>query len=339
MIRPSQLRELSRSRAGPTLDSDGATPGPVGVGRVAAEQQQAVAADLGQPRDVRRAPVDRRLVELVVAGHQHRAELGGDQDHAADVGDRVGRGGPSPARRARAFTFSPAGSPASVASRELVLVELRPDHADGQQAAVDHRGLADLAQHVRQRADVVLVAVGEDDRLDVVGALAQVGEVRQDEVDAEHLRGREHQPGVDDDDAARRTRRPSCSCRSRPARRAAAPEASCRPRPSSSPSTVRPTPSSAVRTAARCSSSSGTMRQAHRAAGDQAGISSAALIGIGFVVTESASNSGCSPASICLRPLQVPVLRGVPHLAHLRADDVGGDEDAACSRRFPASRR
>ena len=49
---------------------------------------------------------------------------------------------------------------------------------------------------------MVLVAVGEDDRLDVVGALAQVGEVGQHEVDPVHLGGREHQPGVDDDDAA-----------------------------------------------------------------------------------------------------------------------------------------
>ena len=83
-----------------------------------------------------------------------------------------------------------------------MLVELRADHADRQLAAVDHRRLADLAQHVGQRADVVLVAVGEDDRLDVVGAVAQVGEVGQDEVDPEHLRGRELEPGVDDDDPA-----------------------------------------------------------------------------------------------------------------------------------------
>ena len=85
---------------------------------------------------------------------------------------------------------------------ELVLVELRADHPDRQQAAVDHRRLAELAQHVGQGADVVLVAVGEDDRLDVVDAVAQVGEVGKDEVDAEHLGGREHQAGVDDDDAA-----------------------------------------------------------------------------------------------------------------------------------------
>ena len=49
---------------------------------------------------------------------------------------------------------------------------------------------------------MVLVPVGEDDRLDVVDAVAQVGEVGQDEVDAEHLGGREHQAGVDDDDPA-----------------------------------------------------------------------------------------------------------------------------------------
>ena len=85
---------------------------------------------------------------------------------------------------------------------DLVLLELRAHQPDRQRPAVDRRRHADLAQHVGQRADVVLVAVGEHDRLDVVGALAQVGEVGQHEVDPEHLGGREHQPGVDDDDPA-----------------------------------------------------------------------------------------------------------------------------------------
>ena len=44
------------------------------------------------------------------------------------------------------------------------------------------------------------MAVGEDDRLDVLGAVAQVGEVGQDQVYPGHLGGREHQPGVDHDD-------------------------------------------------------------------------------------------------------------------------------------------
>ena len=62
--------------------------------------------------------------------------------------------------------------------------------------------VAELAQHPRQRAEMVLVAVRDDDRLDVPGALAQVGEVGQHQVDADHLRRREAQPDVDHDDPA-----------------------------------------------------------------------------------------------------------------------------------------
>ena len=46
------------------------------------------------------------------------------------------------------------------------------------------------------------MAVGDHDRLDVVRALAQVGEVGQHEIDPQHVGGREPQPGVDDDDPA-----------------------------------------------------------------------------------------------------------------------------------------
>ena len=50
-------------------------PGAVGVRGVAAQQQQALAAELGEPRHVGRRAADRRLVELVVAGEEDRAEL------------------------------------------------------------------------------------------------------------------------------------------------------------------------------------------------------------------------------------------------------------------------
>ena len=117
---------------------------------------------------------------------------------------------------------------------------------------------AELAQHPRQRAEMVLVAVRDDDRLDVLRALAQIGEVGQHQVDADHLRRREAQTDVDDHDRARRARRRSCSCRSPPTRRGAGRAASssraalrrcaaaCR-WPSSAPS--RPWRSSIARTA------------------------------------------------------------------------------------------
>ncbi len=44
--------------------------------------------------------------------------------------------------------------------------------------------------------------VGDDDRFDVLGPLAQVAEVRQHEIDSQHLGRRETKPGVDDHDPA-----------------------------------------------------------------------------------------------------------------------------------------
>ena len=67
----------ARSRLGPTSDSLIDDPGPVGVRRVAEQQQQALAAELGEARDVRRGAAHRGLVELVVAGDEDGAELGG----------------------------------------------------------------------------------------------------------------------------------------------------------------------------------------------------------------------------------------------------------------------
>ena len=174
----------------------------VDVRGVAAQQQQPVAAELGQPRHVGRRAADRRLVELVVAGEQDRAELGRDRD-AAGVRDRV--------REVDALELERAGLD-DVADRQhleahvaqLVLVELGARHRDRQLAAVDDRDLvlAEVADHPRQRAEMVLVAVRDDERLDRVDVVAQVREVRQDEVDAHHLGGREAQAAVDDDDPA-----------------------------------------------------------------------------------------------------------------------------------------
>ena len=49
---------------------------------------------------------------------------------------------------------------------------------------------------------MVLMAMGEDDTEDLVCSLAEVAEVRQDEVDAEMLVPREGEARVDDDEAA-----------------------------------------------------------------------------------------------------------------------------------------
>ena len=65
-----------------------------------------------------------------------------------------------------------------------------------------YTGHVELAQHERQGAEMVLVAVRDDEAEDVVATLAQVADVGQHEVDAEHVVAREGEAAVDDDDLA-----------------------------------------------------------------------------------------------------------------------------------------
>ncbi len=113
--------------------------GAVDVGRVAAQQQHALAAELGQARDVGRRPVDRGLVELVVAGDQHRAELGAERDRAG-VGDRVGHVHQLERERPELERFA-GRDLVQLDVAQLVLVELGARHRDRQRAAVDGRQL------------------------------------------------------------------------------------------------------------------------------------------------------------------------------------------------------
>ena len=198
-IRPEQRLKVSSSR-GPTPDSEGDMPGAVGVGGVAAQQQQPLAAQLGQPRDVGGHAVDRGLVELVVARQQRGPELAGQRDREG-VGDRVGHLDHLDAERAGVEGL-PRPDVGDLDVAQAVLVELGAHHRRGERAAVDGRRAVELAQHEGQRADVVLVPVGEHDRLDVLGPLAQVGEVGQHQVHPELVGRGEHQPGVDHHDAA-----------------------------------------------------------------------------------------------------------------------------------------
>ena len=86
------------------------------------------------------------------------------------------------------------------AGEEPVLVELRLDEPE-RQLRRQHARHRHFAQDVRQRADVVLVRVREQDGLDVARVVLQVREVGKDEVDAEVLVAREREPGVDEDAA------------------------------------------------------------------------------------------------------------------------------------------
>jgi len=82
---------------------------------------------------------------------------------------------------------------------ELVLPKLALEDAHGEGGAVDRHRPA--LQEVGQRAQVVLVAVGEQHRVDAVGEGLQVGEVGNDAVDAGLVLGGEELPAVHQEEA------------------------------------------------------------------------------------------------------------------------------------------
>src|ERR1700682_3356535 len=83
--------------------------------------------------------------------------------------------------------------------QQAVVFELVLDQPEGEAGPVD--GHVEAVDDEGQGADVVLVAVGQHDGLDLRGAVDKVADVGNDEVDPEHLLLGEHQAGVHDEDA------------------------------------------------------------------------------------------------------------------------------------------
>ena len=178
---------------------------PLGVRRVAEQQVDAAVSELGELADVGAQPVDGRVVELVVARVEDRARRACRGTTATQSGIECAIRTNSMLERAELDRLAVRVGLAQLGgAQEAVLVELRL-HEPEREARRDDLSHPHLAQEVRERADVVLVAVREDDGAHACLALAQVREVREDEVDAEVLVAREREACVDDDDRRRPT--------------------------------------------------------------------------------------------------------------------------------------
>ena len=171
-------------------------PGTLRVGRVAAEQVDAAVPQLGEPADIGTQAVHGRVVELPVARVEDAPGAGLDRDPDR-VGDRMRHADeleperPELDRRALGVCLAQLRG-----AQQAVLVELRLDEAEREAGRPDLVHL-DLAHQERERADVILVRMREDDRADML--VAEVAEVRQDHVHAQMLVAREGHAGVDDD--------------------------------------------------------------------------------------------------------------------------------------------
>ncbi len=170
--------------------------GPIDVRAVREQGQHALRADLGEPVKVEILAVDRRLVDLEVAGVDDQADRRRDRQrhavrHAVRHADEFDREGSNRDRFARPDRLQ------AIGVIDLVLIELRLEQGERERRSVDRA--VEERHHVRHAADVVLVTVGQHECLDLVAAGFQVGAVGDDQIDAELVGIREHDTGIHDD--------------------------------------------------------------------------------------------------------------------------------------------
>ena len=172
-------------------------PLPFNIGGVGHERQHPLLAVAGEGDQVGQLAVHRGLVEFEIAGMDHHP-LGGADRQPAAVDDGVGDPKELHLEDAGRHLIPRLHHPQVRALVQVVLFELFPDKTEGERRAVD--GGSEVREHEGEGADMVLVAVGEEDPAHPVGPFEQVGDVGDDQVDAEHVRLGEHEAAIDDDD-------------------------------------------------------------------------------------------------------------------------------------------
>ena len=173
--------------------------GHLGIGRVGHEQVDTLGADAGEAPEVGDAAVEGQLVHLEVAGVQHRPADGADED-GQGVGDGVVDGEELQVEVADAGPVA-LRDHLECGVADAVFAQLALEEGKGQRRA-PHRDVAASPQEMGNGADVVLVAVGEDDADDVVHAVGQMVEAGQDQVDPRMVVLGEEHATVDQQDLA-----------------------------------------------------------------------------------------------------------------------------------------
>ena len=182
------------------------------VGGILKQGEDAVLAVFGEGVQVEKFVVGGSGIDLEIAGVDDDAERSVDGErYAVDqaVGDLNRMDGEDAGLEALVGAhFAQVG-----VVEQAVLVQFVFDVGERELGAPD--GDFEFGKHPGQRADVVFVAVGEDDSANVLAVLDEIGDVGDDDIDAEKFGFGEHQSGVDDDDVVVPSGRPCSSYRTR----------------------------------------------------------------------------------------------------------------------------
>ena len=162
------------------------------IGRVGQQEQDAAFPPFGQTRQVGLPVVNRRMINLEIAGVDDRAQ-GSRNGQGRGVHNAVGDRDALDVKRPDLPLLAGTKLVDGRLLKQTPFGQLVANQAQGERRAIDRH--VKLLEQIRQGADMVLVAVGEDDRLEVV-VLVQIAEIRDHHVNAEHLLLGKHQAAV-----------------------------------------------------------------------------------------------------------------------------------------------
>ncbi len=166
----------------------------IDVRAVREERQHACRPELGQPVKIHVLAIDRRLIDLEIPRMNHDPVGRLDRERHA-IGHAVGHTQELDRERADGDALARPHRHQTLLDLLAVFLELGFDKRERQRRAI-HRALHDR-QHMRDRPDVILVPVRQDERRDPI--LLELPQIRDDEVDAEQLGLGKHHAGIDQD--------------------------------------------------------------------------------------------------------------------------------------------
>src|SRR6267142_986186 len=202
--------DAARSRTAKVFDArdDGAFRGRIAwalnVCRIGEESKDTLIAITSERRDVKAGSVNRCVVNLEIAGVNDDAKWSAHGKR--DAVNRAVRDGDefdfvwTDFNAAARNDFAQRGG-----IQQAGFFEALFDQRECETRAKDRN--IEIAKDVRKRADVIFVSVGENDGADEMTILLEVGDVRNDKVNAEELGFREHHTGVYDDDVVAEAKR------------------------------------------------------------------------------------------------------------------------------------
>ena len=183
------------------LAADGALAGRVSpaldVGGILKQREHAFFAVLGEGVEVEELVVGGRGIDFEVAGMNHHPERAMDSERDT-IHQTVRHLDGMDGERAQFDSLIRAQFVEVGVIQQSVLVEFVFHIGERELRSPD--GDFEFGKHPGQGADMVLVAVREDDAANALAIFEQVRDVGHDDVDTQEFGFGEHEPGVDDDD-------------------------------------------------------------------------------------------------------------------------------------------